>query len=311
MAAPDPKARSIKLAAVQAAPVFLDKTATTDKVCELIREAGRQGADVVGFPETFIPGYPGWLELLPMSTEPAPSLFCQLFNQAVEVPGPETDAISAACKDAAIYAVVGINERRKNTTGTLWNTQLFFGRDGSLLHKHQKYVPTVGERLIHAPGQTGSKAAVETDLGGALSGLICGENANPLAIYSTSVEYPVAHVSAWPPHFCPGEDVGMVARLTAQSTTLSMGCFVIASAAVLDEKAIEAYGLTEDLRKYLEQEKTKRRSFIMGPWGQVSKESDDELVYGECNLDHLVKTKYGLVCLFSALRYRHSNMISD
>jgi predicted amidohydrolase len=103
----------------------------------------------------------------------------------------------------------------------------------------------------------------------------------------------------------------MVARLTAQSTALSMGCFVIASAAVLDEKAIEAYGLTEDLRKYLEQEKTKRRSFIMGPWGQVSKESDDELVYGECNLDHLVKTKYGLVCLFSALRYRHSNMISD
>jgi nitrilase len=76
MAAPGTSTRSIKLAAVQAQPVFLNKTATTEKVCELIREAGRQGADVVGFPETFIPGYPGWLELLPMSTEPAPSLFC-------------------------------------------------------------------------------------------------------------------------------------------------------------------------------------------------------------------------------------------
>lgn len=285
----------MKLAAVQAAPVFLDKAATTEKVCDLIREAGRQGADVIGFPETFIPGYPGWLEVLPMSTEPAPSLFCRLFNEAVEVPGPETEAIAAACRDAAIYAVVGINERRRNTTGTLWNTQLFFGRDGALLHKHQKYVPTVGERLIHAPGETGSKAAVETDLGGALSGLICGENANNLAVYSASLEYPVVHVSQWPPHFCPGQDVEMAARLTAQHTAFSMGCFVIASVAVLDDRAIEAYGLTEELKKYLREEQVKKRSFIMGPSGQVSKKSDGELVYAECDIDDLVKTKYGLV----------------
>jgi nitrilase len=120
------------------------------------------------------------VEVLPLSAEPAPSLFLELFKQAIEVPGPETKAIGAACKEADIFAVVGINERRPNTTGTLFNTKLFFGRDGALLHKHQKYVPTVGERLVHAPGGTGSKASVTTDFG-TLSGFICGENGNPLA----------------------------------------------------------------------------------------------------------------------------------
>ncbi|KAH6693527.1 nitrilase/cyanide hydratase and apolipo protein N-acyltransferase [Plectosphaerella plurivora] len=286
--------RRLKLAAVQAAPVFLDKTATTDRACALIREAGREGADVIGFPETFIPGYPGWLELLPVSTEPAPSLFCKLFNEAVEVPGPEVDALAAACRDANVYAVVGINERRRNTTGTLWNTQLFFGRDGTLLHKHQKYVPTVGERLVHAPGETGSRATVDTDLGGALSGLICGENGNPLAIWAAGLEYPVVHVSAWPPHFCPGQDVGMAAELTAQHTALFSGCFVIASMAVLDDDAIEAYGTTEEVTEYLRGEKGKRRSFIMGPGRKVSEDSEGDLVFAECDVDDLVKVKYSM-----------------
>lgn len=128
--------KEIKLAAVQASPVFLNKAATTSKVCALIREAGSNGADVIGFPETFIPGYPGWLEVMPMSGDPASSLFCTLFDQAVEVPGPEVEAIQEACRDAGTYVVIGISERRPGTTGTLYNTQLFFGRDGALLHKH-------------------------------------------------------------------------------------------------------------------------------------------------------------------------------
>ncbi len=200
------KDKLLKLAAVQAAPIFLNKKASTEKVCQLILAAGRENADIIGFPETFIPGYPGWVELLPLTTEPAPSLFTKLFSESVEVPGPETAAISAACKAASICAVVGINERRPHTTGTLFNTQLFFGRDGTLLHKHQKLVPTEGERLVHAPGTTGSKSAALTDFG-CVSGLICGENGNPLAQYSISLDYPVIHVASWPPHFCPGGDV--------------------------------------------------------------------------------------------------------
>lgn len=148
---------NLKLAAVQAAPVFLDKEATTQKVCALIREAGHNRADVVDFPEGFIPGHPGWVEAIPLIAKPAPSLFCGLFNQAVEVPGPEVEAIGEACKEAGIYAVVGINERRAGTTGTLFNTQLFFGRDGALLHKHQKHVQPLESALCMLLARQGAR----------------------------------------------------------------------------------------------------------------------------------------------------------
>lgn len=206
--------------------------------------------------------------MLPLSTEPAPSLFCKLFDQSVEVPGSETEAISTACKEANLYAVVGINERHPNTTGTLWNTQLFFGRDGTLLHKHQKYVPTKGERLIYAQGDTGSKSSVATDFG-CLSGLICGENGNPLAQYSLSLDYPVVHAASWPPHFCPGGDVQDAAQVYTRGLASSLGCYVINAVAVVDDIAVEAYGTTEEIREYLQTEKTKRRATIVGPGGGV------------------------------------------
>jgi len=82
---------------------------TTGKVCSLILEAGRNGADIIGFPEGVIPGHPGWVEVLPLSPEPAPALFLELFKQSAEVPRPEVDAIGAACKEANIFAIVGIN----------------------------------------------------------------------------------------------------------------------------------------------------------------------------------------------------------
>jgi aliphatic nitrilase len=293
-----PRSKLLKLAAVQAAPVFLDKKATTEKVVQLILEASRQNTDIIGFPETFIPGYPGWVELLPLSTPPAPSLFSRLFSQSVEVPGPETEAISAACKEANIYAVVGINERKPNTTGTLWNTQLFFGRDGTLLHKHQKLVPTKGERLIHAPGQTGSKSSILTDFG-SISALICGENGNPLAHYSIGLDYPVVHVASWPSHFCPGGDVRDASLLYTKALASSLGCFVINSVAIVDDLAIEAYGLTPENKEFLQTEQKKRGATIVGPGGVVlagePPNLTDEIVYAEVDVEELVRFKYVLV----------------
>jgi nitrilase len=293
-----PKPKLVKLAGVQAAPVFLDKKATTEKVVELILEAGRQNADIIGFPETFIPGYPGWVELLPLATPPAPSLFARLFAESVEVPGPETSLISAACKEANIYAVVGINERKPNTTGTLWNTQLFFSTDGTLLHKHQKLIPTKGERLIHAPGQTGSKSSILTPFG-AISSLICGENGNPLAQYSVGLDYPAVHVASWPPHFCPGGSVRNASLLYTKALSSSLGCFVINSVAIVDDAAIQAYGITDEIKEFLEDEQKKRGATIVGPGGAVlvgePPNLTDEIVYAEVDSEELVRFKYVLV----------------
>lgn len=282
---------------MQAAPVLFDKAATTAKACALILEAGRKGANVIGFPEGFIPGHPGWVEILPLSGEPAPSLFLEQFKNAVEVPGPETEVIGAACKEAGIYAVVGINERRSNTTGTLYNTQIFFGPDGSLLHKHQKYVPTVGERLVHAPGDTGSAASVKTPFG-TLSGLICGENGNPLAQYSLSLDYPVVHVASWPSHFGPGSDIQATIHAISGGLATSLMCYVINSVALVDDDALEKYGITPEGQEFLAQEKEKRRATIICPGGVVIAgpldHGHDGILYADVETSLLVKGKYGV-----------------
>lgn len=290
-------AQKLKLAAVQAAPAFLNKVATTRKVCSLIREAGKQGADVIGFPEGFIPGHPGWIEVIPLTPEPAPSLFAKLFDQAVEVPGPEVSEIQQACKEANVAAVVGIQERRPGTTGTLYNTQLIFGCDGTLLHKHQKFVPTIGERVIHTPGDTGSKASALTEFG-CLSGLICGENGNPLAQYSLSLDYPVVHVASWPQHFGPGMEMQDAILLHTRALAASVGCYVINAVSTIGQDMIETYGQDAEIRDFMEQESAKRRATILAPWGEIitgpgpDGETNEGIVYAEADIDNIIKFKY-------------------
>ncbi|KAH7121253.1 carbon-nitrogen hydrolase [Dendryphion nanum] len=274
----------LKLAAVQAAPVFLNLAATTKKAADLIRQAGKQGADVIGFPEAFIPGYPGWNPFLADTDPIKSSLYLQLFNSAVVVPGPEVEALQTACREANINAVIGINERHANSTGTLYNTQLIIGRDGTLLHKHEKIVPTVGERLIHAPGTTGSKVAAQTGFGG-LSGLICGENLNPLAQYATSLDYPVVHVASWPSFLTFDKELSTLMSIAGKAVSTSVGTYVIASASIVNDDEIEMYAKNQELRDYLKREQKRRRAMIFGPGGvvvaQSSEETNEEIVYAE------------------------------
>ena len=105
----------------------------------------------------------------------------ELFKHAVEIPSPATDKRCAAAAAAGVNVVMCLTEKRPGTTGTLYNTQLYIGRDGRILGRHRKLVPTVGERLVHAPGEAAAQGAVRCDFGPA-SGLICGENSKPLTI---------------------------------------------------------------------------------------------------------------------------------
>ena len=268
MDSPPDLRRTIKIAAAQLSPVWLDKQATTDKVCRMILEAGQQGAEVIGFPECIIPGYGAWNELIPMDRPKAHGLFQELFLNSVEVPGPETERIAEACKAAGCYAVVGINERLPGSTGTTFNTQLIFGKDGKLLNKHQKYVPTLGERYLHTAGRTGSASSAKTEFG-CLSGLVCGENANALAIYSLSLEYPTIHVASWPSHFTPEIEMDTCILNSTRGAAYSLRTFLINSIAVIDDEAIEACAENEADREFLRREQQKSRSTILGPDGNT------------------------------------------
>lgn len=167
--------QEVTVAAVQAAPVFLDRDATVEKAARLTKEAAAEGAGLVVFPETYVPAYPDWVwRTTPWADR---EWYERLYDQSVDVPGPATDALGAAAGEAQTYLSIGVNER---DGGTLYNSQLYFGPDGSLLAKHRKLTPTGGERLVWGQGDGSGLVVLDTPFG-RLGGLTCWENYMPLA----------------------------------------------------------------------------------------------------------------------------------
>jgi len=171
--------QQIKIAAVQAAPVFLDREASIDKMAVLVREAAEAGAGLVVFPEAFVPGYPDWVWRTRPWNDGSKDLYARLHDQSVDVPGPATDAMCVIAAEMGVHLAVGVDERSE-TDGTLYNTLLYFGPDGSLLGKHRKLMPTGGERLVWGFGDGSTLTVLDTPFG-RLGGLLCWESYMPLA----------------------------------------------------------------------------------------------------------------------------------
>ncbi|MCL7451803.1 MAG: carbon-nitrogen hydrolase family protein [Anaerolineae bacterium] len=172
----------LKVAVVQAAPVLFDRDATLDKARELV--AGAQGAQLILFPEAFVPAYPRGLSfgtVVGGRTDAGRRLWQRYWANAVDVPGPATKALGEAARQVAAYLAVGVVERDQDYGGgTLYCTLLYFGPDGRLLAKHRKLKPTGAERLIWGEGDGSTLATVDTAFG-TVGGLICWENMMPLA----------------------------------------------------------------------------------------------------------------------------------
>src|SRR5919199_733698 len=179
------ESENVRLAAVQAAPVFLDRDATIDKACSLVAEASRAGAQLVAFPESFVPAYPDWVWSVPAGQEAElPELFAELVGQSLTIPSEGADRLCQGAREAAVTVVIGMTERNAEASNaSLYNTLVYIDPNGKLLGKHRKLVPTGGERLVWAPGDGSTLAVYETPLG-RLGGLICWENYMPLARYS-------------------------------------------------------------------------------------------------------------------------------
>jgi len=147
-----PSNEPFSVAVVQAAPVFLDRTATVDKACDLIAQAGRNGARLVAFPDAFIPAYPDWVWAIPPGEEGIlGELYAELVDQVVTIPSAATDRLCRAAKHAGVYVVMGLNERNAEASNaSLYNTLLYIDDQGAIRGKHRKLVPTGGERLVWA-----------------------------------------------------------------------------------------------------------------------------------------------------------------
>ena len=173
------------IAAVQATPVFLDRSATIEKACGLIATAGREGAKLAVFPEGFVPTYPDWIWVLPpKENRIMTNLYAELVQQSVTVSSDDVTQLCKAAKQAKIHVVIGINERNDEASGSsLYNTILYIDEDGKLLGKHRKLIPTAPERMVWAQGDGSTLEVYDTQIG-KLGGLICWENYMPLARYS-------------------------------------------------------------------------------------------------------------------------------
>jgi nitrilase len=188
---------TVRVACVQAEPAILDRAATLDKLAVLTAEAKAQGAQLVVFPETFVPAYPSsaWAKFLAGWADPrAKGAFAQLVRESIEIPGPDADRLGQIAREHEVWLVTGVNERDPTRPGTLYNSLLYHAPDGSLAVHHRKLVPTNHERLIWGQGDGEGLRAVETGLG-RIGGLICWENYMPLArfaLYESGVEIYIA-----------------------------------------------------------------------------------------------------------------------
>jgi nitrilase len=192
----------ITAAAVQAAPVYLDRDATVERAVALIDEAARAGARLIAFGEVFVPGYPDWA----WRTNPWHDgrFFARLLDQAVVVPSDATERLGAAARRAGAYVAIGIDERDARGS-TVYNSLLYLGPDGRVMGVHRKLMPTGGERLVWGYGDGSGLAVHDTDFG-RLGGLICWENYMPLAraaVYAQGCDVYVAptwdNSDAWVP----------------------------------------------------------------------------------------------------------------
>lgn len=165
-----------RVAAVQATPVYLDREGTLGVVTDHIAKAGADGADLVVFPESFVPGYPDWVWRSKPFTDG--EWYARFQDQAIEIPGPSLAPVRAAADAAGVWVALGITER--TPSGTLYNSVVYIDADGAIAGLHRKLVPTGAERLVWANGQGPLLTVV--DIGGVRVGsLICWENYMPLA----------------------------------------------------------------------------------------------------------------------------------
>ncbi|NMF59097.1 Nit6803 family nitrilase [Pseudanabaena yagii] len=236
--------RTVRAAAVQISPVLFSRDGTTEKVLDAIAKAAKEGAQLVVFPETFIPYYPYFSFVQPpvlMGKE-----HMRLYEEAVTVPSPVTEAVGDAAKAYEIAVVLGINERDR---GSLYNTQLIFDADGTLLLKRRKITPTYHERMVWGQGDGAGLIVVDSAVG-KLGALACWEHYNPLARYALMSQHEQIHCAQF-----PGSMVGQIftdqIEVTIRHHALESGCFVVNSTGWLSPEQVAQITTDEKLQKVL------------------------------------------------------------
>lgn len=288
----------VRAAAVHAAPVFLDLQATVDKTCSLIAEAARNGAQLVAFPETFLPAFPVWSALrAPIYNH---DLFCRLAANSMMVPGPEVSRICAAAHECGVVVSVGINERVDSSVGCIFNSNLLIDVDGTVLNHHRKLVPTFYEKLTWAAGDGAGLRVCATE-SGRIGMLICGENTNPLARYTMMAQGEQIHISTYPPvwpthgpEHSGNYDLAHAIKLRAGAHSFEAKAFNVVSSGFMDREMSDFLSdLHPDAGRILEAS-PRSVSMFTGPSGATIGDilrDDEGILYGDLDVAKCVEPK--------------------
>ncbi|MGI9530472.1 MAG: carbon-nitrogen hydrolase family protein [Lutimonas sp.] len=277
-----------KVAVAQVSPVFLDKNKTIDKACEIITEAGKEGAELIVFPEAFISGYPDWVWLIPNSKgAELNELFIKLVENAVSVPDMSTEKLCKAAKAAGINVVMGMHERNIETSNaSLFNSLLFIDHTGKVLGKHRKLIPTGGERLIWAQGDGTTLQSYHTSIG-KIAGLICWENYMPLArnaVYESGAQILAA----------PTWDKSPNWQISMQHIAREGGVFVLSACMALKMTDIPDHFDFKKLYPEGREWINTGNSCIVAPNGKIlagPMEAEEGILYAEIDLKDIIAAK--------------------
>lgn len=286
----------IKAAAVQASPVFLNLEATVNKACGIIAEAAENGAELIGFPEAFFPGYPYWIWL----GDPGYGMqfWKRLYANAMTIPGPAVARLSEAARKHNIYVCASVTERDR---GSLYLTQLWFDRKGNLMGKHRKLRPTGVERTIWGEGDGSMMQVFDTEIG-RLGGLQCWEHmmpANQLVMDSMNEQI---HVASWPAFAWDENSVHhySTCRLASKYYAISTGTFVILSSETLSQEAIDEMCGDDEYKRGIYKSGQGAGAQIINPAGKVISTVTDHdkegVSYAELDLNEIVEAKYHMDC---------------
>ena len=221
----------VRAAAVQLSPVLGSREGTVEKVIAAVAGAAAAGARLAVFPETAVPYYPYFSFVLPPAAMGPEHL--RLYDQAVGVPSPATDAVSAAAKQHGVVVVLGVTERDH---GSLYNAQLVFDADGTMVLHRRKITPTFHERMVWGQGDATGLKVVDTAVG-RVGALACWEHYNPLARFALMEQHEQVHVAQF-----PGSLVGPIFAEQMEATlkhhALESGCFVVNACGWLTEPQV-------------------------------------------------------------------------